>query len=152
MYLYCTTTHSVQGSVHEDDNPLAITLLTQTRIWLQDLRDGLNFGLYSPPMNGKAGKFLDEERPLRDYPLQGPIGFLEVSYWWGPHRDYPLQGHIGFLEVSYCWGPRLDCPLQGPIGFLEVSNWWGPRRDYPLQGPIGFLLVRNARPLRHAHT
>ena len=44
-----------------------------------DLKDALNYGLYCPPMNGKAGKFLQEERPLRDYPLCGPIGFLEVS-------------------------------------------------------------------------
>ena len=46
---------------------------------LQDLRDGMNYGLYNPPSNGKAGKFLEEERPLRDYPLPGPIGYLEVG-------------------------------------------------------------------------
>lgn len=45
----------------------------------QDLRDALNYGLYLPPMNGRAGKFLEEERLLKEYPLQGPIGFLEVS-------------------------------------------------------------------------
>ena len=44
----------------------------------QDLPDGINYGLFCPPMNGRAGKFLDEERPLRDYPLSTPIGFLEV--------------------------------------------------------------------------
>ena len=44
----------------------------------QDLKDSINYGLYCPPMNGRAGKFLDEERLLREYPLQGPIGFLEV--------------------------------------------------------------------------
>lgn len=32
-----------------------------------------------PPINGRAGKFLEEERFLKEYPLQGPIGFLEVS-------------------------------------------------------------------------
>ncbi len=47
-------------------------------LFLQDLRDALNYGLYCPPINGRAGKFLDEERPLKDYPLPGPIGFLEV--------------------------------------------------------------------------
>lgn len=45
----------------------------------QDLRDALNYGLYMPPINGRAGKFLEEERFLKEYPLQGPIGFLEVS-------------------------------------------------------------------------
>ena len=39
----------------------------------------MNYGLYMPPMNGRAGKFLDEERLLREYPLHGPIGFLEVG-------------------------------------------------------------------------
>lgn len=50
---------------------------------MQDLRDALNYGLYLPPVNGRAGKFLDEERYLKEYPLQGPIGFLEVrdSLW-----------------------------------------------------------------------
>ena len=57
----------------------------------QDLRDPLNYGLYLLPSNGRAGKFLEEERLLSEYPIQGPIGFLEVSYlnfpwcftpWW----------------------------------------------------------------------
>ncbi|KAL8583265.1 hypothetical protein ACOMHN_043100 [Nucella lapillus] len=46
----------------------------------KDLRDALNYGLYMPPINGRAGKFLDEERLLKEYPLQGPIGFLEFKY------------------------------------------------------------------------
>lgn len=32
-------------------------------------------------MNGKAGKFLDEERRLGDYPFNGPVGYLEVRYY-----------------------------------------------------------------------
>ena len=43
------------------------------------LKDGLNYGLYLPESNGRSGKFLDEERPLRDYPLSGSIALLEVS-------------------------------------------------------------------------
>ncbi|XP_067674841.1 SH3 and multiple ankyrin repeat domains protein 3-like isoform X2 [Haliotis asinina] len=46
----------------------------------KDLRDSINYGLYLPPTNGRAGKFLDEERLLQEYPLQGPIGFLEFKY------------------------------------------------------------------------
>ncbi|KAL4233853.1 hypothetical protein ACF0H5_008529 [Mactra antiquata] len=49
-------------------------------IFSKDLKDPLNYGLYMPPMNGRAGKFLDEERMLREYPLHGPIGFLEFKY------------------------------------------------------------------------
>jgi len=37
--------------------------------------------LFCPSVGGKAGKFLDEERPLKDYPLAGPVGFLEVWYF-----------------------------------------------------------------------
>ncbi|KAK2163028.1 hypothetical protein LSH36_87g05020 [Paralvinella palmiformis] len=54
----------------------------------EQLKDSLNYGLYCPPMNGRAGKFLDEERPLKDYPLPGPIGFLEFKY---KRRVYKLM-------------------------------------------------------------
>lgn len=37
----------------------------------EQLHDPLNYGLYLPPQAGKAGKFLDEERPLDDYKLTG---------------------------------------------------------------------------------
>ncbi|XP_013070339.1 SH3 and multiple ankyrin repeat domains protein 2-like isoform X3 [Biomphalaria glabrata] len=46
----------------------------------KDLSDPLNYGMYLPPSNGKAGKFMEEERLLNEYPIQGPIGFLEFKY------------------------------------------------------------------------
>jgi hypothetical protein len=46
--------------------------------FLQELKESFNYGLFAPPCNGKAGKFLDEERPLSDYPFSGPVGYLEV--------------------------------------------------------------------------
>ncbi len=46
---------------------------------VRELNDGLNFGLYLPPCNGRAGKFLDESRCLKEYPLSGPVSFLEVG-------------------------------------------------------------------------
>ncbi|XP_060600298.1 SH3 and multiple ankyrin repeat domains protein 2-like isoform X2 [Ruditapes philippinarum] len=49
-------------------------------IFSKDLKDPLNYGIYMPPMNGRAGKFLEEERLLREYPLHGPIGFIEFKY------------------------------------------------------------------------
>lgn len=48
-------------------------------IHLQELKESFNYGLFCPPSNGKAGKFLDEERRLGDYPFNGPVGYLEVS-------------------------------------------------------------------------
>jgi hypothetical protein len=46
----------------------------------QELKESFNYGLFYPPSNGRAGKFLDDERPLSDYPFNGPLGYLEVSY------------------------------------------------------------------------
>uniref|UniRef100_T1J5G2 SH3 and multiple ankyrin repeat domains protein 3 n=1 Tax=Strigamia maritima TaxID=126957 RepID=T1J5G2_STRMM len=46
----------------------------------KELKESFNYGLFAPPQNGKAGKFLDEERPLSNYPLPGPIGYLELKY------------------------------------------------------------------------
>ncbi len=43
-----------------------------------DFRDILNYGLFLPPVNGKAGKFLQEDRFLREYPFSGSVGQLEV--------------------------------------------------------------------------
>lgn len=47
----------------------------------QELKESFNYGLFCPPSNGKAGKFLDEERRLGDYPFNGPVGYLEVGYF-----------------------------------------------------------------------
>lgn len=48
-------------------------------IFLKELKESFNYGLFYPPSNGRAGKFLDEERPLSDYPFNGPGGYLEVD-------------------------------------------------------------------------
>ncbi|KAI4475796.1 hypothetical protein M0804_014077 [Polistes exclamans] len=45
-----------------------------------ELKESFNYGLFCPPVNGKAGKFLDEERRLGDYPFNGPVGYLELKY------------------------------------------------------------------------
>lgn len=50
-----------------------------TTTHMQELKESFNYGLFQPPSNGKAGKFLDEERRLGDYPFSGPVGYLEVS-------------------------------------------------------------------------
>ncbi|XP_056133998.1 SH3 and multiple ankyrin repeat domains protein 3 isoform X3 [Lampris incognitus] len=47
----------------------------------QSLSDVLNYGLFQPAFNGRAGKFLDEERILKEYPLPPitPIPYLEAN-------------------------------------------------------------------------
>ena len=76
-------------------------------VWKQDLQDGLNFGLFCPPDNGRAGKFMDEERLLTDYALPGPIGYLEVTcdVWWFcmvlvDEAGYCMGGYRGVTEVT----------------------------------------------------
>jgi len=54
-------------------------MLSTHLVFFQELKESFNYGLFAPPANGKAGKFLDEERRLGDYPFNGPVGYLEVS-------------------------------------------------------------------------
>jgi SH3/ankyrin repeat-containing protein len=39
----------------------------------QTLRDVLNYGLFQPAVEGRKSGFLDEERPLKDYPTPASI-------------------------------------------------------------------------------
>ncbi|KAG8522556.1 SH3 and multiple ankyrin repeat domains protein 3, partial [Galemys pyrenaicus] len=61
----------------------------------QSLQDVLNYGLFQPASNGRDGKFLDEERLLREYP-QPPAGrgvpSLEFRYKKRVYRQPPLHG------------------------------------------------------------
>ncbi|XP_023317424.1 protein shank-like, partial [Trichogramma pretiosum] len=51
--------------------------LPKVATWYRELKESFNYGLFYPPVNGKAGKFLDEERRLGDYPFNGRVGYLE---------------------------------------------------------------------------
>lgn len=62
----------------------------------QELKESFNYGLFSPPENGRAGKFLDEERRLGDYPFNGPVGYLEVR----KSRNKKTHRHIQIWLVS----------------------------------------------------
>ncbi|KAG8200115.1 hypothetical protein JTE90_018905 [Oedothorax gibbosus] len=46
----------------------------------KELKESFNYGVFCPPINGKAGKFLDEQRPLADYPFQASAGYVELRY------------------------------------------------------------------------
>ncbi|KAH9635712.1 hypothetical protein HF086_011102 [Spodoptera exigua] len=54
--------------------------MIETILKRKELKESFNYGLFCPPVNGKAGKFLDEERRLGDYPFNGPVGYLELKY------------------------------------------------------------------------
>uniref|UniRef100_A0A8C5MUG7 SH3 and multiple ankyrin repeat domains protein 3 n=1 Tax=Leptobrachium leishanense TaxID=445787 RepID=A0A8C5MUG7_9ANUR len=66
-------------------NPDAPVWVSKQRILCtlnHSLKDVLNYGLFQPAFNGRAGKFLDEERLLREYPpsLATPVPYLEFRY------------------------------------------------------------------------
>ncbi|XP_048118574.1 SH3 and multiple ankyrin repeat domains protein 3-like [Alosa alosa] len=66
-------------------NPDATVWVAKQRILCtlsQSLKDILNYGLYQPASNGRDGKFLDEERLLREYPqpISKGVPSLEFRY------------------------------------------------------------------------
>uniref|UniRef100_A0A8C4RUC7 SH3 and multiple ankyrin repeat domains protein 3 n=1 Tax=Erpetoichthys calabaricus TaxID=27687 RepID=A0A8C4RUC7_ERPCA len=64
----------------------------------QSLKDVLNYGLFQPAYNGKAGKFLDEERLLKEYPLPTvtPVPYLEFRY----KRRVYTQAHLDDKQLA----------------------------------------------------
>ena len=58
---------------------MTVTVTDDLTVRRQELKESFNYGLFYPPQNGKAGKFLDEARPIADYPFAEPVGYLEVS-------------------------------------------------------------------------
>lgn len=46
----------------------------------QSLKDVLNYGLFQPASNGRVGKFLDEERLLREYPQPAGTGVPSLEF------------------------------------------------------------------------
>jgi len=48
----------------------------------ESLRDVLNYGLFQPATDGHDAKFLEEERPLREYPqsFEKGVPYLEVPF------------------------------------------------------------------------
>uniref|UniRef100_A0A673LEH5 SH3 and multiple ankyrin repeat domains protein 3 n=1 Tax=Sinocyclocheilus rhinocerous TaxID=307959 RepID=A0A673LEH5_9TELE len=64
----------------------------------QSLKDVLNYGLFQPAYNSKAGKFLDEQRTLKEYPLPAisPVPYLEFRY----KRRVYTQTHLDEKQLS----------------------------------------------------
>lgn len=73
-------------------NPDATVWVAKQRILCtlnQTLKDVLNYGLFQPPGDGQDGRFLDEERVLREYPqpVSKGVPSLEVAA--------PLYSNLG---------------------------------------------------------
>ncbi|XP_039993661.1 SH3 and multiple ankyrin repeat domains protein 2-like [Xiphias gladius] len=64
-------------------NPDATVWVAKQRILCtlnQSLKDVLNYGLFQPASNGRDGKFLDEERILREYPQPFSKGVPSLEF------------------------------------------------------------------------
>ncbi|XP_030307166.1 SH3 and multiple ankyrin repeat domains protein 2 isoform X3 [Calypte anna] len=77
-------------------NPEASVWVAKQRILCslnQSLKDVLNYGLFQPASNGRDGKFLDEERLLREYPqpVNKGVPSLEFRYKKRVYRQFNLD-------------------------------------------------------------
>uniref|UniRef100_A0A1I8HXG5 PDZ domain-containing protein n=1 Tax=Macrostomum lignano TaxID=282301 RepID=A0A1I8HXG5_9PLAT len=87
-----------------------------------DLKDPWNYGLYCPPTSGKAGKFLQDERPMKDYPLAGPIGYLELKYKRRIYRTQAVNAaKLKKLHTRSCLKQFLDYVRQNDTA--RVNKW-----------------------------
>ncbi|XP_055755112.1 SH3 and multiple ankyrin repeat domains protein 2-like isoform X3 [Salvelinus fontinalis] len=82
-------------------NPNATVWVAKQRILCslnQSLKDVLNYGLFQPAMNGRDGKFLDEERLLQEYPqpISKGVPSLEFRY---KNRVY-RQPHVEEKQIA----------------------------------------------------
>ncbi|KAM8938855.1 SH3 and multiple ankyrin repeat domains protein 2 isoform 3-T3 [Pelodytes ibericus] len=77
-------------------NPNATVWVAKQRILCtlnQSLKDVLNYGLYQPFSNGRDGKFLDEERLLREYPqpMSRGVPSLEFRYKKRLYKQFSID-------------------------------------------------------------
>uniref|UniRef100_A0AAZ3Q2G4 SH3 and multiple ankyrin repeat domains protein 3 n=1 Tax=Oncorhynchus tshawytscha TaxID=74940 RepID=A0AAZ3Q2G4_ONCTS len=82
-------------------NPNATVWVAKQRILCtlsQSLKDVLNYGLFQPAVNGRDGKFLDEERLLLEYPqpISKGVPALEFRYKSRVYR----QTHVEEKQIA----------------------------------------------------
>lgn len=111
-------------------NPDATVWVAKQRILCtlnQSLKDVLNYGLFQPASNGRDGKFLDEERILREYPqpISKGVPSLEVSPLFVRLAVMMLcklsymESNLNLLQQQQV---RLSAHQQTKLDFLS-SNW-----------------------------
>lgn len=104
------------------------------------LKDVLNYGLFQPAYNGKAGKFLDEERQLKEYPLPSatPVPYLEVGL---PPLSLTYSFYVCLMvRISMCclwmyvclcvcaWVCVLECMFS-----LLLLSWYCYHMPFPMR-------------------
>lgn len=83
------------------DHTIRMIIINLSLFCLQELKESFNYGLFCPPSNGRAGKFLDEERRLGDYPFNGPVGYLEVRQMYKLLLIFSLKSTT-FTNICTC--------------------------------------------------
>ncbi|XP_057362696.1 SH3 and multiple ankyrin repeat domains protein 2 isoform X2 [Manis pentadactyla] len=110
-------------------NPEATVWIAKQRILCslnQSLRDALNYGLFQPASGGRDGKFLDEERLLREYPQ--PVGkgvpSLEFRYKKRVYKQSSLdEKQLAKLHtktnLKKCMDHIQRCSVEKIVKMLE---------------------------------
>ena len=95
----------------------------------QELEESFNYGLFFPPANGKAGKFLDEERRLSEYPFPGPIGYLEVRWMvicvsrvTNQTNDIEGDDYCYWAAPTWSWEKLLCLPTLNELPLPHVGK------------------------------
>lgn len=87
----------------------------------KEIKDGLNYGFYLPPFHGRAGKFLDDSRLLREYPLNGQIANLEFKYKKRVYKFVKInQKELKALNVKSNYKKFLDLVRTNQVGKVEA--------------------------------
>ncbi|TRZ05907.1 hypothetical protein HGM15179_021200, partial [Zosterops borbonicus] len=96
----------------------------------EGLHDGLNYGLFQPAAAGRDAKFLDEERPLRDYPQSFDQGvpYLEALLDLGGSPNYKdRRGLTPLYHTAMVGGDPRCCELllynRAHIGTADENGW-----------------------------
>uniref|UniRef100_A0A3Q3DIM3 SH3 and multiple ankyrin repeat domains 2 n=1 Tax=Hippocampus comes TaxID=109280 RepID=A0A3Q3DIM3_HIPCM len=102
-------------------NPNATVWVAKQRILCtlnQSLKDVLNYGLFQPANGGRDGKFLDEERNLREYPqpLSKGVPCLEFRYKSRVYRQPNLdEKQIAKLHTKANLKKFMDLILHNQV-------------------------------------
>ncbi|XP_057694460.1 SH3 and multiple ankyrin repeat domains protein 2-like isoform X1 [Corythoichthys intestinalis] len=102
-------------------NPNATVWVAKQRILCtlnQSLKDVLNYGLFQPANSGRDGKFLDEERVLREYPqpISKGVPCLEFRYKSRVYRQPDLdEKQIAKLHTKANLKKFMDLILHNQV-------------------------------------
>lgn len=107
-------------------NPEASVWVAKQRILCtlnQSLKDVLNYGLFQPASNGRDGKFLDEERLLREYPQPVNKGVPSLEVFLDEKSEIMLYCSDADYTVNCIWGfcVHLSCIWETAISKFELE-------------------------------